>query len=184
MIFLVLLLIAWPTAAQQGPQLRREIAASLVTVEGTQLRELRWQHEPELIALYFGADWCGPCHALVPTLIDTRNALRAAGANTEVIYVSQDTSQAQMRHAMQGQGMPWPAINYRRIDAVPALRRLAGQAPPNLVLIDRQGRVRASAWQGRRYLGTAQVMQYWLQWAPAQPSSKDSAARADRDDAP
>lgn len=164
-LVLLLLLTAPVASAQQGPQLRREIGASLVLVEGTRTRAFRWSREPELILLYFGAEWCGPCHALLPTLIDTRNALRPAGLDTEVVYVSQDSSESQMRHYLHVQAMPWPAIDYRRIDALPALRRLAGPAPPNLVLLDRGGDVRASAWQGRRYLGPAAVMRRWLELA-------------------
>lgn len=162
---LLALLPAVSASAQQGPQLRREIAAALVVPGADRMQPYRWQREPALIALYFGADWCGPCHAFVPTLAQVRDALREAGADTEVVYVSQDESEAQMRRYMRAQRMPWPAIDYRRIDAIPALRRLAGQAPPNLVLLDRDGNVLASAWQGRRYLGPETVMRRWLELA-------------------
>ena len=162
---LLLSLVTLSAHAQYGPQLHREIAASLVVVEGTRTRAFRWPREPEFILLYFGADWCDHCHALLPTLIATRNALRAAGLDTEVVYVSQDSSESQMRHYLHAQAMPWPALDYRRIETLPALRRLAGQAPPNLVLLDRDGKVRASAWQGRRYLGPVEVLQRWLELA-------------------
>lgn len=162
---LLALAASTPAAAQQGPPLREEIAAALVSVEDGHARPFRWQREPAVLALYFGADWCAPCHAFVPTLVQTRDALRAAGADTEVVYVSLDESEAQMRRYMRRQGMPWPAIDYRRIDRIPALRRLAGRAPPNLVLLDREGNVLASAWHGNRYLGPATVMQRWLELA-------------------
>lgn len=159
----LLLLIALPAMARgDGAQLRRDIAASLVTAEATQTRAFRWQREPEIIALYFGADWCAPCHAFVPTLRQVRDALRAAGADTEVVYVSQDESESQMRRYMRAQQMPWPAIDYRRIQRLPALQRLAGEAPPNLVLIDRDGAVLASAWQGLHYRGPAAVLREWI----------------------
>lgn len=157
----VLVACALPAAAQQGPQLRREIAEALVVAGADRMQPFRWTHEPEVIALYFGADWCGPCHAFVPDLIRIRTALRQTGADTEVVYVSQDQSQAQMRRYMRQQQMPWPAIDYRRIDTLPALRRLAGAAPPNLVLLDRAGNVLASGWEGRRYIGLTPVLRTW-----------------------
>lgn len=157
----VLIACALPAAAQQGPQLRREIAETLVVADADRMRPFRWEREPAVIALYFGADWCGPCHAFVPELIRVRAALRQAGADTEVVYVSQDQSQTQMRRYMRQQQMPWPAIEYRRIAALPALRRLAGTAPPNLVLLDRAGNVLASGWEGRHYLGLTPVLRAW-----------------------
>ncbi|CAD0355637.1 thioredoxin-like domain-containing protein [Xanthomonas hortorum] len=156
-------LVAWmsPAAAQQGPRLRREIAETLVVADADRMRPFRWTREPAVIALYFGADWCGPCHAFVPDLVRIRAALREAGADTEVVYVSQDHSETQMRRYMRQQQMPWPAIDYRRIDALPALRRLAGTAPPNLVLLDRAGNVLASGWEGRHYIGLTPVLRTW-----------------------
>lgn len=154
---------AQANAQAQVPQrLRGNIAAALVVPDGGRMRHYRWNHEPEVIALYFGADWCGPCHAFVPTLVQVRDALRAAGADTEVVYVSLDGTEAQMRRYMQAQAMPWPAVDYRRIDRIPGLRGLSGLGPPNLVLLDRQGRILGNGWQGRRHVGLQPVMRQWL----------------------
>jgi thiol-disulfide isomerase/thioredoxin len=178
---LLLGLVAPPASAQQGPQLREEISAALVSVEAERTRPFRWQREPAVLALYFGADWCAPCHAFAPTLVRTRDALRAAGADTEVVYVSQDESEAQMRRYMRQQGMPWPAIDYRRIQRIPALHRLAGNAPPNLVLLDREGNVLASAWQGNRYLGLEAVMRRWLELSRVGVPGNADQAKATQD---
>ncbi|MCC8536817.1 thioredoxin-like domain-containing protein [Xanthomonas axonopodis pv. poinsettiicola] len=176
-----LLACALPAGAQQGPQLRREIAQALVVPATDRMQTFRWTREPAVIALYFGADWCGPCHAFVPELIRVRAALREAGADTEVVYVSQDHSQAQMRRYMRLQQMPWPAIDYRRLPALPALRRLAGTAPPNLVLLDRNGTVLASGWQGRRYTGLVPVLRSWS--AHVQPGAAEALQDAPKDPA-
>lgn len=145
-----------------GSALRASITDALVRPDATHLARYRWETEPDVIAVYFGADWCGPCHAFVPTLREMRDALREAGANTDVVYASLDTSTVEMRHYMRLQSMPWPAIDPRRLRALPALQALAGPAPPNLVLIDRGGRVIASGWQGRRYAGLQTVLADWL----------------------
>lgn len=165
----VLMAVAvWPARADDalpcpGPSLRASIGGALVHLRDTQLASYHWPREPAIIALYYGADWCGPCHAFVPTLREVRDALRAAGADTEVVFVSLDTTEADMRRYMRLQQMPWPAIAHQRLRTLPSVRALGGAAPPNLVLIDRQGRVLASAWSGRRYTGLQPVLDAWLQ---------------------
>ena len=151
------------------PSLRPAIAEALVRPDGARFVPDRWTHEPEIVALYFGADWCAPCHAFVPTLREVRDTLRAAGADTEVVYVSLDARESDMRRYMRLQAMPWPAIDHRRLRALPAIRALGGVAPPNLVLVDRDGRVLASAWRGRQRMGLQAVLQQWIEHvAPAQ----------------
>lgn len=155
--------------APPDPSLRPGIAEALVRPDGARFVPDRWTHEPEIVALYFGADWCAPCHAFVPTLREVRDTLRAAGADTEVVYVSLDARESDMRRYMRLQAMPWPAIDHRRLRALPAIRALGGIAPPNLVLVDRDGRVLASAWRGRQRMGLQAVLQHWIEHvAPAQ----------------
>ncbi len=154
-------LLASSASLAQPRALRNTIADALVVPTGTGFVAYRWPREPETIALYFGADWCVPCHAFMPELKQVHATLRAAGADTQVVYVSLDESEREMRRYMRRQQMPWPAIDYRRLRALPAVRALGGIAPPNLVLIDRHGRVIASGWQGRRYTGLAPVLKAW-----------------------
>jgi thiol-disulfide isomerase/thioredoxin len=150
------------TARAQDSALRTSIANALVVPTEARFEAYRWQREPRFLALYFGAEWCAPCHAFLPDLKQVHAALRVAGADTEVVYVSLDSSEAEMRRYMRRQSMPWPAIDYRRLKALPAIRALGGAAPPNLVLLDRDGTVLASGWQGRRYLGVQSVLEAWL----------------------
>jgi len=139
------------------------ISTSLVRPDGARLIRYQWQQEPDVIALYFGADWCTPCHAFTPQLREVYETLRAAGASTEVVYVSLDTTESDMRRYMRQAVMPWPAITPRRLRTLPAIGALAGPAPPNLVLVGREGELLASAWDGRRWLGLQQVLHTWTQ---------------------
>lgn len=159
------LLMLWPlavTAQTANPGLRAAMVDALVVPDGTRFSRHRWQHEPDVVALYYGADWCAPCHAFVPELKRVHAALKAAGADTEVVYVSLDESEAGMRRYMNRQRMPWPAIDYRRSRMLVSVRALAGRAPPNLVLVDREGEVIASGWDGGRYTGLKPVLEAWV----------------------
>lgn len=148
-------------AAEGG--LRESIADALVRPETRRFVTYRWEREPDILALYFGAEWCAPCHAFVPELKRVHAALEQAGADTEVVYVSLDESEREMRRYMRAQDMPWPAIDHRRLPAMPAVRALGGIAPPNLVLLDRDGNVLASGWHERRYTGLAPVLRSWVE---------------------
>lgn len=131
------------------------------------LEPMRWERPPALLAIFFGAHTCGPCRAFTPTLVGVRNALRAAGADTEVVYAALDDRAADIRRTALDTGMPWPALDVRRAGIDPAMRRLAGLATPNLVLVDSGGAVLASAWEGRRYPGLEPVLRRWHAWAAA-----------------
>lgn len=150
------------TAPAQDHGLHASIANALVVPGERRFEPYRWPQEPRIVALYFGADWCAPCHAFVPELKQVHAALRAAGADTDVVYVSLDTSENEMRRYMRHQSMPWPAIDYRRLKALPAIRALGGPAPPNLVLLDRDGSLIASGWHERHYTGLQPVLAAWV----------------------
>jgi len=163
----LLLLLPFTTTADNS--LRTTIANTLVRPEGARFTQYQWTDPPSIIALYFGANWCGPCHAFTPQLREVYTTLRAKGANTEVVYVSLDTSESDMRRYMRTAQMPWPAITPRRLRNLPAIGALAGPAPPNLVLIGEDGQIIASAWDGRRYLGLHGVLQQWVEAFPDPP---------------
>lgn len=168
---MLLLLPAFANAQGAGERLRASIADALVVPTDRRFASHRWEKEPAIVALYFGADWCGPCHAFVPELKRIHAALKEAGADTEVVYVSLDESEGEMRRYMRKQQMPWPAIDYRRLRAMPAVKGLAGLAPPNLVLVDREGEVIASGWHGRRYAGLKPVLEAWAGAVSAQAAT-------------
>ncbi|MGH8032389.1 MAG: thioredoxin-like domain-containing protein [Luteimonas sp.] len=151
-----------PMAHAQDRSLYASVDEALVIPTEQRFVAYRWPRQPAIVALYYGADWCAPCHAFVPELKRVHAALRRAGADTEVVYVSLDSSERDMRRYMRRQQMPWPAIDYRRLPALPTLRALGGPAPPNLVLIDHDGRVLASGWRGRHYDGLAPVLKTWV----------------------
>jgi len=160
---ILLLLLPFAAATAADDSLRTTIAHALVRPEGARLTPYQWEVEPDIIALYFGADWCPPCHAFTPELREVYETLKGNGANTEVVYLSLDTTESDMRRYMRQSAMPWPAIPPRRLRTLPALNALAGPAPPNLVLIDRAGNILANGWEGRRYLGLQSVLQVWMQ---------------------
>jgi thiol-disulfide isomerase/thioredoxin len=97
--------------------------------------------EPEFYVFYEGANWCGPCHQFSPILAAFYRAQMAGGDdNFEVIFLSADNSESEMRTYMQKMEMPWPAVRFR--DAEHRMfNNYGGRYVPRLVVTDRLGRV-------------------------------------------
>lgn len=66
--------------------------------------------EGKYVGLYFSAHWCGPCKLFTPKLIETYNALKAAGQNFEVVFCSLDNDEDQYKEYYGS--MPWLSLGY------------------------------------------------------------------------
>jgi nucleoredoxin len=112
----------------------------------------------KLIALYFSAHWCGPCRKFTPDLVDYYNRVITQQPDVEVVFVSSDKSADAMQSYMREAKMPWPALDYSKIESNEAIRRYAGKGIPCLVLIDQSGRVVSNSYEGENYLGPQKVL--------------------------
>ena len=74
--------------------------------------------EGKYVGLYFSAHWCGPCKLFTPQLIETYNALKAAGQNFEVVFCSLDNDEEQYKEYYGS--MPWLSLGYDN----PAVKKL------------------------------------------------------------
>ncbi len=68
--------------------------------------------QAKYIALYYGAGWCGPCHKFTPDLVAFYNEMKPKCPDFEVVFVSRDSSAAEMDNYMAEMKMPWPALRY------------------------------------------------------------------------
>ncbi len=115
-----------------------------------------------MLAVYYGASWCGPCRAFVPELIAAYPRLRARGV--EMLFVGDDASCAATLDYARTSRMPWLLLPCDRARHA-VLRRLGGKALPGIVVLDRTGSPVATSWQAdgdsmpratlRRLLGSA-----------------------------
>lgn len=113
-----------------------------------------------LVALYFSADWCPPCHVFTPKLVNFYRAVRERHPEFEVVFVSRDNSDAEMLRYLRTSGMPFPAVRFTDLlGFAPALANVGGEALPSMVLLDaRTGRVLADPYHGGIYLGPEKVL--------------------------
>ncbi len=111
----------------------------------------------DYLLLYFSAHWCGPCRSFTPQLVEYYKS-KMGGSLFQVLFISSDHSDAEMKNYMETARMPWPAVIYHSEARKAVKKRYAGSGIPQLVLLDRKGRVLADSFDGRKYLGPRHVL--------------------------
>ena len=96
-------------------------------------------------ALYFGASWCAPCHAFSPTLVKYLDAALPKHPELAAVFLSDDKQTAPMFAYMQEEKMPCPAVPPQALTQSAELTSFASQLIPQLVIVDRFGRVLATS---------------------------------------
>jgi nucleoredoxin len=112
----------------------------------------------KFFAFYFSAHWCQPCRKFTPQLVEYYKRVVAQHPEFEIILYSFDKSPAAMENYMRETNMPWPAINFEKLQAKEVLKKNAGEGIPSLVLVDATGKVLSTSYAGTQYLGPAKVL--------------------------
>ncbi len=119
--------------------------------------------------IYFSAHWCPPCRTFTPILAKFHKINKKSN-NFEVIFVSNDRSDAEMYKYMKQ--MPWPAVK-KFSDAYGKLSKTFGaKGIPNLVLVDKHGTAIATSYIDGEYVGPTVVLDKFKQVLNARPMAK------------
>ena len=162
-----------------GDQLLVKSAASSPTLMDTSSA----LSNTRLVALYFSAQWCGPCRGFTPLLIEFYNFLKEEVAPThglEIIFVSSDRDEAQFQQYYQK--MPFNALPFSNRIAAQRIKSMYGvQGIPSLVVIDTiSGRVVVAQDESRKEVHQAcqmgeqaieRLFNSWLENIPEESKS-------------
>ncbi|XP_008782777.2 probable nucleoredoxin 1-1 [Phoenix dactylifera] len=90
------------------------------------------------ILLYFSAQWCGPCRAFLPKLIEEYRKIKDKDSAFEVVFISSDRDQKSFEDFFSG--MPWLALPFgdERKKSLNRVFKIRGI--PSLVAIGPTGR--------------------------------------------
>mmetsp|Transcript_5774 Transcript_5774/g.14791 ORF Transcript_5774/g.14791 Transcript_5774/m.14791 type:complete len:351 (-) Transcript_5774:109-1161(-) len=93
----------------------------------------------KIVALYFTAGWCGPCHGFTPRLAEAFNHFRSAESahkQFEIIQISWDHDEAGFGHYVKRLRPPWLALPFdeRELARELSLRYNVAQIPALVVL--------------------------------------------------
>ena len=77
-----------------------------------QFEEVTAEHfaETKFIGLFFSAEWCAPCHTMIPLLRNFYTDINLDGQVFEVILVSNDHTNDEFREHFGA--MPWAAVPF------------------------------------------------------------------------
>jgi thiol-disulfide isomerase/thioredoxin len=93
---------------------------------------------PEILGIYFSAQWCPPCAVFTPRLGEKYKELRAQGKDIDVVFVSNDNDEESCNNYYSS--MPWKLIPYADRAAKKKMMRLfVISSLPTLVLLDKEG---------------------------------------------
>jgi thiol-disulfide isomerase/thioredoxin len=139
----------------EAQTIAKELTGKLVALNGkiTQPSNNPTIGQVKYIALYFGAGWCGPCHKFTPDLVGFYNEMKPKYSDFEVVFVSRDTSAAEMDNYMAEMKMPWPALRWDAVKWSTKLNKYSGPGIPCLVVVNANGEVLSDSYNGSKYLG-------------------------------
>merc|ERR1719324_2381295 len=66
--------------------------------------------DKHVVGVYFSAHWCPPCRGFTPKLAEIYKALKAAGKQLEIVFVSSDRGNDEFRDYFAS--MPWLALPF------------------------------------------------------------------------
>ena len=132
-----------------------EITQHLVRLEGDKLTEVSAESlgSKEYYAIYFSAQWCPPCRAFTPKLVDFYKEAIGHHDNFELIFISGDRSESAMKEYMSDYGMTFLARAFDERRSSPAIKSLQGSGIPQLVVVDKHGKVIADSFKNGDYIG-------------------------------
>mmetsp|Transcript_22632 Transcript_22632/g.49548 ORF Transcript_22632/g.49548 Transcript_22632/m.49548 type:complete len:469 (+) Transcript_22632:243-1649(+) len=84
--------------------------ATLVNKEGKEQPALE-ALQGKVALFYFSAHWCGPCRNFTPKLAETYQALKAAGKEFELVFVTSDRDEAGFKE-YYGEMPDWLAVSW------------------------------------------------------------------------
>ncbi|MCE0498013.1 MAG: redoxin domain-containing protein [Methylacidiphilales bacterium] len=119
-------------------------------------------------AIYFSASWCPDCRAFTPDLVRFYKEFKPDHPNFELILVCHDKTEEAMLNYLKTDGMTWPAVRYKdHWDPKLMVLKYAAKGIPNLVLVDENGEVLSSTYDGTKELGPKKVLDDIKQLVPA-----------------
>ena len=104
-------------------------------------------------AFYFSAQWCPPCRAFTPKLTEFYNEAIGHRDKFELIFISGDRSEKAMKEYMSDYGMKFLARSFDERRSSKSISALQGNGIPQLVVVDKNGKVVADSYENGDYVG-------------------------------
>ena len=146
--------------------------AVLITRSGQPIPDSAAALKNKVTLLYFSAEWCPPCKQFTPLLKQFYEKAKAGGEKIDIVFVSNDKSEAEMRSYFQNHHGDYLAVKYGEDAHRELPRELNIQGIPTVTVIDTNGKevtnakdVRQAVFDGAT--GSKSVSEIILGWRKA-----------------
>ena len=112
----------------------------------------------KLIGIYFSAQWCPPCRAFTPRLVEFRNQNEE---DFEVIFVSSDRSPEDQMKYMKDYKMNFLTLEHRSEAANKLAQHFEVRGIPHLAIINDQGEIVRANARGEVASGQDDLIEAW-----------------------
>ena len=155
LLFHVLSAISF-ASSNKAPEIFQRTIPFLVNSKGAKLPKAKDLLKKDFILVYYSAHWCPPCQKFTPKLVEFYNQNATTG-NFEIVFASSDQNEKSMLNYMVETKMPWPAIEFKKIEAS-KIKEYGGKGIPCLVLFNAQGEILSHSYEDDKYLGPNKVL--------------------------
>jgi hypothetical protein len=128
--------------SQRPSRIAAALQGIMVDADG---RPYRDDHlgDKKVFALYFGAGWCAPCHDFSPDFVKYLDGALPQHPELGVVFLSNDKQVQGMYAYMKEAQMPFPGVPPDVLVKSSILMGYSAQMIPQLVVVDRFGKVLA-----------------------------------------
>ena len=146
--------------------------AALINRSGNTISNSEAILKNKVTLLYFSAEWCPPCKHFTPLLKEFYEKAKAKGENIEIVFVSNDKSEAEMLSYFQNHHGDYLAIKYGDEAHRELPRELNIKGIPTVAVIDKGGKEVVEASTVRQAIidgatGTKSISAIILEWRKA-----------------
>lgn len=99
--------------------------------------------DKQYFALYYGAKWCAPCLEFSPNLVKFANDTLSKHPEVALVLLNEDPQESTMLAYMKDEHMSFPAVPQDSWKDNAVISQFAGRIIPDMVIIDRFGKVLA-----------------------------------------
>lgn len=143
--------------AQRPSRIAAAIMKHAVDPEGKRAESAELE-KANVYVLYFTASWCAPCRQFSPKLVRFAADSAAENPKMSVVLISQDEEDGKFHAYQKESRLLWPAVPLAALRKSHVLSAYAGRSIPQLVVIDRHGKVLADSFVPGRYIAPDAVL--------------------------
>lgn len=118
------------------------LEGNLVKLDGKRLKDCKDFVKPtKFYVFYYTASWCGPCQAYTPSLVAFYNETKPDNSNFELVLISSDQDEDDMKDYAIKKDMPWPQLEMSKVEKFKKKINHGVRGIPSVVVCDLEGNV-------------------------------------------